>query len=263
MLAGFAAARMTYGDDVPPPEIRDPIVQDALALHALLPERQKKEITMIRPTRDAVTTDGPAPETRDAGLDAAMHEVRDRRRAEDAALIRAQQERAKPACDRARAAIAKLDAFAQTFGPQLRAYRDQLEDPDLDAWFARGPAPLLRQTRAQVEDLLSGIAQIPALQRTVAELDHLELKDVTPWCIVGNRMERLNGMANHADVLPADLTALAASMAEIGRTLARLIAEAAGSPVLDPAPPPARVDGEAPRSASARAKGAVTHGEDS
>jgi hypothetical protein len=205
----------------------------------------------------------PAATPRDAGLDAAVAEARARRRAEDAALIGAQEKRAKPAVDRARAAIATLEAFGQAFEPQLLEYRKQLAEPELDQRFAHGQhAQQLAQARAQVETLLMGIAQVPGLKRTIAELEHLEMKDLQPFCIVGNRIERLNGPAGFADALPADLTAVAASMAEIGRLLARLIAEAGGSPVLDAAPPPARVDAPPPRLAPVHAKGAVTHGGD-
>jgi hypothetical protein len=221
---------------------------------------------MTRPTHEQATkAEQPTAEKwGDAGLDAAVTESRARRHAEEAALIRAQQERAKPTCDRARAAIAKLEAFDQAFGRQLRGTRAQLEDPELDQWLTPGQhGDLLARTRREVEHLLTGIAQVPALKRTVAEIDHLEIKDVTPWCIVGNRIERLNGMAGFADTLPADLTGLAATMAEIGRLFARLMAEAGGSPVLDAAPPPDRVDAPPSRPAPTYAKGgAVTRGGD-
>jgi hypothetical protein len=198
---------------------------------------------------------------RDAGLEAAVSQVRDQKHAEDAALIRGEQERAAPAVARASAAIATLEAFERAHGPQLRAYREQIEHPELDQWFAHGQhAALLAQARRQVETLLIGFAQVPGLKRTVAELEHLEMKHLRPFSIVSNRIERLNGPAGFADALPADLTGVGASVAAIGQLLARLIAEASGSPVLDQAPPPERVDAPPARPTPTYAKsGAVTH----
>ena len=221
---------------------------------------------MTRPTHEQATkAEQPTAEKwGDAGITTAVQQLQDRRRAEETALIRAQQERAQPAVDRARAAIAKLEAFEQTFGPQLAGYRDQLQDVALDHWLGHGQrADLLARARREVDRSLAGFANVPRLKATIAQIDHLELKDITPWNVTGRLIERLTGMSHAADALPADLTGLAATMAEIGRTLARLIAEAAGSPVLDSAPPPSRVDGEAPRLVPKHAKGAVTHGEDS
>jgi hypothetical protein len=200
------------------------------------------------------------PEARDTGLDAAVAEARAQRHAEETALIRAQQERARPAVDRARTAWVKLEAFEQAFGRQLREYDKGLKAPELDERLTHGQhAALLAQVRRQVESLLIGIAQVPLMKRTVAEIDNLTLKDLQPFNIVGNRIERLNGMATFADALPENLDGPAAGVAEITRIFNRLRAEASASPVMDSAPPPERVDAVPPRPEPLHAKGAVSH----
>jgi hypothetical protein len=221
---------------------------------------------MTRPTHEQATK-AEQPTTAkwdDAGIDAAVQQLQARRQADEAALIRAQQERAQPAVDRARAAVGKLEAFEQTFGRQLAGYRDQLQDAALDHWLGHGQrADLLARARREVAAYLAAFANVPRLKATIARIEHLDLKDITPWNETGRLIDRLTGMSHAADTLPADLTGLAATMAEIARTLERLIAEAAGSPRLDPEPPPARVDASPSRPAPTYAKGgAVTHGAD-
>jgi hypothetical protein len=166
------------------------------------------------------------PKTTVDAVEATIRDATSRVHQADTSRVTAAQERARPACELARAALPQYDAFEVAHGPTLRHRVALLRAPELAR--VEGVHVLLEEARAQGADLLAVLANAENIHRQLAAVEGLRPADVDPAPAAAflpdltfTLITRLTESAQSVDALPWMLQRFEESWARLGRALER------------------------------------------